>query len=212
MGKAKNGPHGFHRGRIGDLVYYDLDGINVVRRIGENLNPPTEKQLRARLVVKMASRFFRELSAFIKVGFGTELIGGGVNPHNRAMKYNVNNIIKGTYPNLEIDYDKVLVSRGFLKPAENFVAVQIADSIKFSWDTNPQMKWPESTDQVMMLAYFPESEKVVYKLFGNSRLSGSDELQIPAAFIGKHMETYISFVSVDRKDVADSTYAGSFNA
>lgn len=212
MGKAKNGPHGFHTGRIGDLVYYVLNGENVVRRIGENLNPPTEKQLRARLDVKIASRFLGKLSAFINVGFGTEPMGAGGNPHNVAMKYNVKNIIKGTYPNLEIAYNKVLVSRGFLKPVENFVAELTADYIKFSWNTNPQMKWPESTDQVMMLAYFPESEKIIYKLFGNSRLSGSDELQIPAAFIGKYMETYISFISEDRKNVADGTYTGSFNA
>nr|WP_068888059.1 DUF6266 family protein [Pedobacter panaciterrae] len=212
MGKVKNGLHGTFTGRIGNMVYYVLDGENVCRQIGENLKPPTEKQLKVRTEMKMVSEFFRSLSAFIKVGFSTEPSESGRNPHNFAMQYNRNNIIKGTYPNLEIAYDKVLVSRGFLKPAKNFVAVQTADFIKFSWDTNPQMAWPESTDQLMMLAYFVESKKIVYKLFGNSRLSGSDELQIPESLIGEQMETYISFISADRKGVADSTYAGSFIA
>lgn len=212
MGKVKNGLHGTFTGKVGNMVYYVLNGENVCREIGENLKPPTEKQLKTRAEIKMVSEFLSSLSAFIKVGFNPEALGVGHNPHNIGMKYNRNYIIKGTYPNLEIAYDKVVVSRGFLKPVKNFVAVQTADFIKYSWETNPQMAWPESTDQVMMLAYFVESKKIVYKLFGNSRLSGSDELQIPESLVGEQMETYISFISEDRKNVADSTYTGSFIA
>jgi hypothetical protein len=212
MGKVINGLHGIFTGRIGNMIYYVLNGENVCREIGENLNPPTERQLKARAEVKMIGKFLSALSAFINVGFSTEPPKAGYNSYNFAMKYNRNNIIKGTYPNLEIAYDKVLVSKGVLKPARNFVAVKTAHSIKFSWDTNPKMAWPESTDQVMMLAYFVESKKIVYSLFGNSRLSGSDELQIPESMAGEQMETYISFISVNRKGVADSIYTGSFIA
>lgn len=212
MGKVINGLHGIFTGRIGNMVYYVLDGENVCREIGENLNPPTEKQLKARAEVKMIGKFLSALNAFIDVGFSTEPAKAGYNPYNFAMKYNRNSIIKGTYSNLEIAYDKVLLSKGFLKPAKNLVAARTVDSIKFSWDTDPKMAWPESTDQVMMLAYFVESKKIVYNLFGNSRLSGSDELQIPESMAGEQMETYVSFISADRKGVADSIYTGSFIA
>ncbi|NRF39330.1 DUF6266 family protein [Pedobacter foliorum] len=212
MGIIQNGPHGTFTGRIGNMVYYVLNGKNVCREIGVNTNPPTVKQLKNRLEVKLVGEFFRDLKAFIDVGFSTEPIKAGDSPYNFAVEYNRNKIIKGSYPDLEIAYDKVLVSRGFLKPVKNLVTEQTAGAIKFSWDTNPQMAWPEATDQVMMLAYFVESKKIIYQPFGNSRLSGSDELQIPESLAGEQMETYVSFVAADRKGVADSTYAGSFIA
>lgn len=42
-------------------------------------------------------------------------------------------------------------------------------------------------------------------------LSGTAVLRIPESLKDNYMETYISFVSADRKQLADSTYTGHFN-
>jgi hypothetical protein len=128
------------------------------------------------------------------------------NAFNQAVKYNKKTLIKGTYPNLEIAYQRLQVSKGPLRAAQNWSATPVGFGLKYNWETDPMMAWPEATDQVMMLAWFPEQEKVFFTLFGNSRLSGGDVLEIPPSLQGEYMETYMSFIAADRKQVADSVY------
>lgn len=212
MGIASNGPHGNHRGRIGNIVYYVLNGKNVAREIGKTTKPPTQAQLKVRSEIKLVSQFLKPLGEFINVGFGIEQLGTDKNAFNLAMACNRPHAIKGSYPNLEIAYDKVQISKGLLKAVKKLHVEESPLGLRFNWDTNPQMAWQESTDQAMVLVYFPDQKKVFYTLFGNSRLSGTMEQEIPANLKGKYMESYISFISANRRQVSDSIYAGSFNA
>jgi hypothetical protein len=211
MAIAKNGLQGNYRGRIGNVVYYVLNGKNVSREIGFSTKPPTELQLQTRLVTKLCSELLCKVLDFIKTGFSVEAVKAQDNAFNQAVKYNKKNIVKGSYPVMEIAYDQLLLSKGELQPAENWQVQQTATGLQFSWFTDPKMAWPAATDQVMLLAYFPEQEEVVYTLFGNNRLQGNAQLEIPAALRGGYMETYMSFIAADRKQLADSTYTGSFN-
>lgn len=212
MATTESGPGGHHRGKLGNMVYYTLNGKRVVREIGRTLKPPTELQLAARMVTKMSSLLLGRLKDFIKTGFLLQAIQAQDNAFNVAVKANKKNMIKGVYPNLEIAYDQLLLSAGTLKPAQNWQVAQTDIGLQYTWDTDPKMAWPEATDQVMMLAYFPKHEKVCFTLFGKDRLAGSDLLEIPPSLQSEYMETYISFVAADRKQVANSTYTGAFNA
>lgn len=212
MAIAENGPGGNHRGKLGNLVYYMLNGKNVSRGIGVTTKPPTELQLKSRMETKLSGELLGRLLDFLHTGFGVEALMAKDNAFNQAVKYNKKNIIKGTYPDLELAYDQLLVSKGLLKPAQNCQVAQDAAGLQYSWETNPEMSWPETTDQVMMLAYFPKQERVFYTLFGSSRLSGTDVLEIPPSLQGEYMETYVSFIAANRKQLSDSIYTGSFNA
>ncbi|ACU04563.1 DUF6266 family protein [Pedobacter heparinus] len=211
MAIAENGPGGNHKGKLGNVVYYMLNGKNVSRLIGKTTKPPTLLQLESRLATKMCSAVLSRLKGFINTGFSVAAIKTKDNAFNEATKANKKNIIKGIYPDLEIAYDRLQVSTGPLMPAQNWLVTPTEIGLQYSWDTDPEMPWPEATDQVMMLAYFPTEEKVYFNLFGNSRLSGSDVLEIPPSMQGKYMETYISFIAANRKQLADSTYTGYFN-
>lgn len=212
MAIAENGPGGNHRGKLGNAVYYMLNGRNVTRGIGVTLKPPTELQLKHRMGTKLSSGLLSRLLDFLHTGFSVEALMAKDNAFNQAVKYNKKNIIKGSYPDLEIAYNQLLLSKGMLKPAQNCKVEPGASGLQYSWDTNPEMPWPETTDQVMMLAYFPKQEKVFYTLFGNSRLSGTDVLEIPPSLQGEYMETYVSFIAANRKQLSDSIYTGNFNA
>lgn len=211
MAIAENGPNGHHKGKIGNVVYYVLNGKNVSREVGFTTKPPTASQLNARMATKLSSQVLRKLLDFINTGFRPEAIYARDNAFNQAIKQNKKNMIKGVYPDLEIAYDQILLSKGSLKPAENWRVMKADNGLRFEWDTDPQMAWPEATDQAMMLAYFPEQETVIYSLYGDSRLSGSSELEIPPSLQTAYMETYISFVAANRAQVANSIYTGNFN-
>lgn len=211
MAITENGPHGNHRGRIGNIVYYMLNGKNVSREIGYTTKPPTVAQLNIRLITKISSELLCKLMGFIRTGFSIEALRAKDNAFNQAVKYNKKNIIQGSYPVLKIAYDQLLLSKGGLKQAQDWQVMQTENGLQFSWHTDPKMAWPEATDQVMMLAYFPEQDGLVYTLFGNNRSTGIATLEIPEELQGKYMETYMSFIAADRKQVADSTYTGNFN-
>lgn len=211
MAITENGPGGHHRGRLGNVVYYDLNGKNVSREIGVTTKPPTVPQLVSRLKTKLCSELLSCLLDFINVGYGAIARTEKDNGFNQASKYNKKNIIKGVYPDLEIAYEALQISKGPLKPAENWQVTRVGVGLHFAWTIDPEMPWPEVTDQVMMLAYFPAKEKVYFNLFGKNRSSGSDVLEIPPSLQGEYMETYMSFITADRSKVADSTYTGSFN-
>lgn len=211
MAITENGPGGNHRGRLGNVVYYMLNGKNVSREIGISTKPPTTSQLKHRLGTKISSNLLTNLLGFLQTGFGIEATKTMDNAFNQAVKYNKANIIKGEFPDLKIAYDQLLVSKGALHPAQNCKIIPTETGLQYSWDTNPEMPWPETTDQVMMLAYFPKQEKVIFTLFGNSRLSGTDLLEIPPSLQAEYMETYVSFIAANRKQLANSTYTGNFN-
>lgn len=211
MAISENGPGGNHRGRIGNVVYYMLNGENVSRGIGTTTKPPTLSQLKSRLATRLSSVLISRMLDFINVGFRATAIAVKDNAFNQAVRYNKKNIIKGTYPDLEIDYQSLVISKGLLKPAQDWQVTLVGARLQYSWATDPEMPWPEVTDQVMMLAYFPKQEKVYFNLFGNSRSSGGDVLEIPQSLQTEHMETYMSFINADRSQVADSVYTGNFN-
>jgi hypothetical protein len=211
MGIAKNGPFGMHVGKVGNLVYYELNGKNVVREIGQNTKPPTEKQLNVQMQTQLMSVFFSKILPFIKAGFAAEAANTQLNAHNICMKQDRKKVITGTYPHLELAFDQILVSQGTLRPAVSPMMGQSPDGLQFSWHTDPKMDWPESSDQVMLLAYFPSTNELVYKLFGNNRLAGADTLDIPEALQDQRMEVYLSFIAADRTAQANSTYMGRLN-
>jgi hypothetical protein len=211
MGIAKNGPFGMHVGKVGNLVYYELNGKNVVREIGKSSKPPTEKQLKVQMETTFMSSFFSKIVPFIRPGFAAESERTKLNAHNICMKQDRREVIAGIYPDLELAYDHLEVSRGTLRPAVTPMLGQSPEGLQFSWHTDPKMDWPESSDQVMLLAYFPEIKELVYKIFGNSWFAGADTLEIPVELQEQRMEVYISFIAADRTAQANSTYMGRLN-
>lgn len=90
--------------------------------------------------------------------------------------------------------------------------------LKFSWEVNPAWNSTRRNDQVMMLAVMPEIKAVNYVTSGARRPAGEDILEIlPFKLIdgvktyATFAETYIVFISDDRKSVSNSIYTGRVN-
>lgn len=211
MAVASNGPNGPHRGRIGNIVYYMLNGKNVSRNIGKYVDPNTEKQKTVRSKTKICSNLFKKINDFIYYGFSVEAKDNDKNAFNLAVAYNKSNMFIGDFPDFKIAYDLLIVSKGNLLPAQNPQVTQTETGLSFTWDTDPKMAYAMSKDQVMLLAYFPDLDKSYFTIYGPERQAGVATLQIPGSIRGKYMETYISFAAGDRTQMADSTYTGSFN-
>jgi hypothetical protein len=211
MAISDGGLFGDHRGRVGKVVYYVRRGKQISRTVGVNNKPPSEAQLRCRQEMKVVNAFCKSVKPFILYGFARHIEGTDLSQSNVAISYNKLNALKGVYPNIQIDYAKASLSEGPLLQADASEVAIVPEGLKFNWYVDPNLQWPDFTDQAMMLAYFPSLNKTVYQLFGAERSVGTATLKVNAPLLNEHVETYIAFISADRKQVSDSVYAGGFN-
>jgi len=212
MATSESGIPGSFKGRIGNTVYYFLNGKWVSRSVARGSKPPTVFRRATQAKMGLGSTVLRDLKPFINVGFRQKAIVKKDNPSNVAKSYLLRHAMAGQYPDISIDYAKLLVSEGPLLPAQDFSVVPEAEGLRFSWFADPGVPWPDYTDQVMMLAYFPVLGKAVCELYGPQRSQGTALLPVSAPMQSEYMETYVAFIAADRSATSISVYTGSFNA
>lgn len=214
MGILKNGIFNDITGKVGNLISYKILGKTVVRTAGANTKAPSLKQLACRQEMAVVNTFTRSINLFINVSFKTAAKMANMYPQNKAVSYNKKHALKGVYPNIEMDYEKALVSMGNLPPLMLPEVEITLQGLNFTWNPNAWIPWPRCNDQVMLLAYFPEivhEPNACFVLSGAKRSAGSDDLKLPAPLLGKTMEIYIAVVSDDRTQVSTSQYLGRLN-
>jgi len=218
MGILEQGLFGGMSGRVGNKVYYMSRGKQCARMAVRSAKPRSEKQLANQQAMKVVIAFLRPIISFIQIGFGPEAKERNVAPHNVAVGYNKKHALRNDFPEIQMDYEKVLLSKGNLNGLTNPGASLVGNledglGLYFDWDVLPEdREWPRCNDQVMLMAYFPEEvydHPAVYTVAGARRQSGQDVLELPISMIGKPVEVYISVISEDRTGVADSRYLGS---
>lgn len=207
MAILKNGILGAANGKISNLVTYTLNDQEIMRSIGVNKKAPTVNQLNNKLQMKVIMRFLNNMDTLLQTGFNPKARGTTKNYHNLAIAYNKPNALKGFYPEVEIDYSKIIISVGDLPQAVNPVVEFVAAGLKFSWDAEGYT-WPYNQDQVMLMAYAPAKNEYVYLSSGARRAEGKEVLEITPSMRNQVLEVYISFVSDDRQNAADSLYLG----
>lgn len=207
MGKMPYGILGPVIGSIGNVTGYMLNGQNITRTKDRKITRFSENQLGNQQRMVVLNEFFSYMGNFLKAGFSTAAQGTTKNYHNLATAYNKKNALKGEYPNIEMDYAKVLLSTGNLCEAENPKVEVIPEGLKFSWDVSAVDLY-NGKDQVMLLAFGTISKKVQFILYGPKRIEGEALLELSTKMKQEPLETYLSFVSSDRLDVANSIYAG----
>ena len=211
MGKLLGGIYGRVHGKVGNLVHYQLRGTEIVRIAGKITTPPSDKQLACRQEMAVVVAFFRPMTAFVNMGFNIAADLVNKLPNNLAVSYNKKHALKGSYPDIAIDYTKAMLSQGSLPIAQNAAVIADGEVLKFSWSVAPNMDWAEKEHRCMLMAYFPLEERAVFCLSGARRMEGEDSMVIPADLQGAYMETYISFAEAGSNEVANSVYTGALN-
>jgi hypothetical protein len=213
MAIVTSGPFVGYRGTIDGITYYQLkDGRTVAKKKNSpSKKPPTEKQLLARADTKMVSEFVKPLETFIQVGYALEAAKVFQNPHNMMVSHIRKDLLEGEATERKINLSKLLVTKGDL-PSATDTAVMVTDQgLAFSWSTELVYKQSYHSDQVMMLAYFPELKETVYVLAGAQRYIGKDLLSLQGINKGYVAEVYISFITDHHQRISTSVYLGQFN-
>lgn len=202
MGRIKNGIFGAVTGKVANLIGYELNGQNVIRTVARSSKPDTVKQLNNKLQMKVLMNFFTYMTNLLELGFNPLAKGTTKNYHNLAVAYNKPHALIGFYPDVEINYPNVVFSIGNLLQPVNTSYRIVDQNLEFTWDK------VNNSDQVMLLAYAPNSKRLAYEDSGAKRSVGQEILKLKPGMADEPLELYISFVSKDRTQVANSLYLG----
>lgn len=195
-------------GKLGNTVGYFLNDKFIMRTIGEITGKPTKNQLSARQAVKATSAFLEPIMDFIHIGFELEGKKTRTSAQNQAFSYIRKNAVRGAYPNVSINYTKVLVTMGFI-PLALDIEVSIDETgVVCSWGTDLKVNGAHWADQVMIVAYCAKLSKAMFLTAGAQRYHGKEHMPIFNIPKGHDLEIYVSFISEDRKRIATSRYMG----
>jgi Family of unknown function (DUF6266) len=196
-------------GRVGPVVGYVSRGKAIMRgRPDRNKSrKPSMLQRQQHAKFSMMNKFLGPIIPFLnetKKTVDVDLTG-----YNKAFSYNVKNAIAGTYPDLMINYNMVLLSRGDLPNVRSSEVESLSPGqITCSWTDNGGTGLARPDDKAFLAVYCPETNNNwIYGLGQTERSAGSCLFNV-APFRGRTVQIYMGFLSSDGKEVSDSLYAG----
>ena len=207
MAKYNSGAFGGLSGKIGNVVYASWMGIPYVKRKPRKTNiPPSKAQIEQRAKFKVMSKFIGSLGNSLTDSFYN--LSGKMTGRNSAFRINYSNVITGTYPAYTIEYSKVLVCRGQLFNVANANVKATGNSIiHFNWTDNSGIPMANPNDKSVLIVYCQELNQVVYTTEGANRSACAHDINA-GTFAGKTVQTWLSFISANKKDFATSIYTG----
>jgi len=211
MGKLINGLFGGFHGRVGNLVGYTLKGKHIIRMIGKTEKPLTPARKANCEKMKVVNEILKPSIHAIRAGFRLAVVGTDKNEYNEAVSYNKKNALQGEYPNISLNYTKVLMSMGNLPVAVNPSISQSGTEVTFNWEISASPVSEYHTDRSMLVIYFPDIKETCCQLIGAKRVEGKDVIVIGPEHVNERMEAYITFIKDNGKEVSNSVHAGSLN-
>lgn len=193
MATLRQGILGGFSGKVGTVIGFTRNGISYIRGLmTSHTNPNTPAQQEQRAKFALVIKFLRPLLGLVRLSFKSA--GANMSGFNAAMAYTLGNAVKGVFPDFEIDYPKLLISKGNLPGAINPSAVSVlAGKIDFTWDNNSLDFGAQTTDKVVLAVYCPLSGKLVSVIGEATRMQGAQTLTVPDSFTGQQVHTYIGF-------------------
>jgi hypothetical protein len=129
---------------------------------------------------------------------------------NLAMSYHLLEAITGTYPALNFDYEKCIISKGELLGVEDLATTLQADAkITLTWSNNSGQGLALPEDNFLVVVY-NETRALWESRQTALRADLTFELDLPDNWTGDTVHCWASFTSDTRKICANSQYAGAF--
>jgi len=207
MSKSNKSEGGF-TGKMGGTVVYKLNGQWVKRTIGTITKPPSIAQLACREKMRLVTACLKPVKDLLPVGFKIPRHAKAVTPYNLACRYNLNHAVTGQYPELRIEYAKVLFAEGTIPVVTGCKAELSSKGGRYSWDKTEDSKLERSNDQVMVIACLPGEMDAKFQICAGTRNHGEVLLPLPKYKTPVVLETYLAFISANQKLTSNSFYTG----
>jgi len=213
MGKIKSGILGGVKGKIGNVVGSSWKGIDYLKTLPASYSDAkTETQVNNRSKFLTVVRFLQPLTEVLRVGYKSLAVKKSA--FNAATSYHYKNAIMGEYPDVSMDYSKVMMSKGNLRGADNALASSsAATKLNLSWTDNTGLSSANADDVAIVVVYHPELGDAFHTLNAASRGDLAAELDLPQSYSGSDVHVYLSFMALSgtkqtSQSMSNSSYLG----
>lgn len=209
MAKLKDGILGALLGKIGPVVVSKRGNtVYVKSRPAQVRHPNTEKQLAAKRSFGAAASLSSFLLPFVKHSI---FVDEGKSAYHRCLSLNKNNALIESNGGFEVDYSKLILSKGALEGLQNAEAKRTGEGhIHFTWSDNSRVNNANGDDQVLLFAAVPDKDEIVYRINGACRMDEEAILNIPEDLKADPLYVYIVVQSREKQVTANSEFLGMF--
>lgn len=208
MGTYSKGILGPFSGKIGTVVGSSWKGVDYMRSLPKKSNKqPTDAQLEQRMRMMIAINFLKPVTDLLATGFKN--VSGNSSGYNVAVSRLVKNGLTGIYPDIDLDYSKVLISEGSLtQPAVPALESVEPGKVNLTWRDNSDNGLAKPGDKAFLLAYVERLARYSFNTKGADRSTGLHVVDLED-FSGEEVHLWMAFISADGKKLSTSIYAGS---
>ncbi len=208
MATFEKGILGGFSGKVGNVVGARWRGKNVMRSLPQRGNyTPTEEQLLQRERFKTVIRFLNPIKSVVSKYYGKKQ--GDKSPYNLATSYHMKEALIEVLGGFEIDFAKVLISKGDLRGLERPTLAAAANQVlDLGWVDNSGQGNANPLDQLVAVVFAPATQLYQIFEFVGTREETAVQLTLPAFMAGQEVQVWATFVVETGKLAAVSTYLG----
>ena len=213
MGVANQGVFGAWQKRVGNVVGRIVQGRNIYSIYQPQVsNPQTQAQQTNRSAFSVMAEFVSQSLAAIRVGFRNLDGYKKGSAYSSALGYNLTKAkaISGTYPNLEVNYNKVVVSEGGVDLPYDPSGTVADGELTVSWADNSGQGDALATDKAALFLFNTTQKKSVFAVTDSKRSDRTAKISVPTAWTGDTAVGYLFMVREDKGVNSMSTYVGSY--
>ena len=192
-------------GKIGDKVYFTLNGEQLVRRKpAPRKTDPSLKELQTRSKFAFITKFLLPLKSLINLTFRSP----GMTPMNRAISVNFKNADIGNYPDWQMNFNTLKLGYGEIAGAADLTMNHSpAGYLSFTWNVKSRRWYSQSSDEVWIAVYCEALQKWLTHAGTTYRKDGFFILDV-SDFSGHSVHVFVGFISIFRGGSSDGQYVG----
>ncbi|MDX1958546.1 MAG: DUF6266 family protein [Leptospiraceae bacterium] len=204
MAKFKSSVLGSVKGSIGNVVFSRWKKSIVVKEKNQDERTNfSEKQLLVQSKFRLIASYAKTLRPVIKLGFRG--LTAEKTEFNIFIEENFQ-YITGDVLNLEMNFSKLILSKGVLEQMTQINVTKGTETIKLDWNPNSS---GQKTDSVTVVVLEPSSKQIVMDR-NSTRETGTTEITFPQNWNGKEVHLF-SFASDSFGNNSNNSYLGKVN-
>jgi len=209
MARYKNGINGPVSGKVGSVIASSWRGVDYVKSVNDVWSKPrTEAQLLQQEILGLVNSWLKPVRDLIWIGF--QVFKGTKTPMNAAVSLIMKGAVLIVEGRPEIDFPKVILSRGELQISLVSEIVALADGVLLvKWDNAFPSVFNADGDRATFVVYNPSKKEFVTFPDAAVRADREVRLQLPAGFAGDEVHTYLFYVNEAGDGVSTSQYLGA---
>lgn len=218
MARVANSSLSGLNGNMGDMIFYQINGVTYARRKPSKRSNAQKKRMkkspineRSQGKFSMVHKYLKGLKYVIRFGFQEE-IKGARHAYHACGSYTRLNCFSQNGQEYHIDPSLFKISRGTLMGAEEARAVRTEEGIVFTWKDNTGTSSAQAWDEAFLVIHNPTQKASVWEEIGSHRNKGQHLLKHSFGTSGGDWHAYLAFSQENRRTnkrkLSDSVYLG----